>query len=1015
MNKYFHTSLTKSQRILDTLMIPSLPDDKYNVLLFYTNYMEVLQVEDSPTVTVSKVAQYPLGVRIVWSRLVGEHIVAVTNDGRMMVLESQPPFSRVWGGSLCTGISPSQIPVAHFALSRNGENLVCSGFTEKVVLTSLRDITAPAVSMCPLMIEGDSSFVVMGVEPTADPNEFVMLVAVMASKERMLVRFSVAQGAYRVVEKRVLRAPNIEAIVSVFVGEGVCRTILLASDHIFNEDESKSIPIRSQVGTWFVTNDGILYMQTVDRRMLVLNVSEMRLTERGSLPLVTKFSVFDRQVFCVAESCAPFVLPLPTAPDQIFDYRDVSRVSLPLTPCVTNGIMTENGQLAISYAGQDPSGVTVMKNSIPFHREYVEEPSSIFASNASSLGYKPPRFINDTVTLFTIGDDVLVSSTSENSGVLIGQMDSLLDGATLAAGPFFDDFLQVTRTEIKALRSGKEWKGVEDIISAAVSEEYCVVCLQNNHCVLFGEDLEVLVDREIGVVLCFAFCGDVLAVATEQQGANSSMTLYSMDLLPTDIEAQFTSPVCSMLFYAPDCVLFISTLAGNVSKWFLNSGEMSLSSCEMYASSVPASLVQFGDYVLVMGEKCLLANEDNLMAINLGDPLAVAAHGRDSLWVLSKQHELYLYTIEDFDSDIDVSMFRASGRPRKLLYVEDGIVAACRTRTAEGYRSSVDLIKGDKVITKEFGNNSGILSALKLPVPNKFVIGLVTPTKCCLLIFLRVEGESIIEEQTIPWKEPPHAMALVNSYLIVGSGRRIYTLRYDGDQWAEPEQNEPLASVHTQVAFLEARGSFVWVGDRTQSILCFSHTFKDGKLAITPQAVDTKPRQLTAMKCIDDFTIAVGDRYGTITILKLPEDVQVKLLWKTSLPPERGVYMPNCFGHLVRIASFNTAQTITSLMYAGKTLYYTTLLGQIGALVQLQDDQEYFFLTGAENAINKVCQKNFGFTLLKRIENGKVSVVDGDILETIETLPSEDADNIPQAPKLQLVSMVTKLMTSVKF
>ena len=154
-----------------------------------------------------------------------------------------------------------------------------------------------------------------------------------------------------------------------------------------------------------------------------------------------------------------------------------------------------------------------------------------------------------------------------------------------------------------------------------------------------------------------------------------------MDLLPTDIEAQFTSPVCSMLFYAPDCVLFISTLAGNVSKWFLNSGEMSLSSCEMYASSVPASLVQLGDYVLVMGEKCLLANEDNLMAINLGDPLAVAAHGRDSLWVLNKQHELYLYTIKDFDSDIDVSMFRASGRPRRLLSVDDGIVAACRTTT----------------------------------------------------------------------------------------------------------------------------------------------------------------------------------------------------------------------------------------------------------------------------------------------------------------------------------------------
>ena len=981
--------------------------------------MELLQIENKgENIVMSKVAQYPLGVRIMWSKLIDERIIAVTSDGHLMVLECQPPFSRLFGRPICSGISPSQIPVAYFALSLDYKTLVCSGFTANITIVALNDGGEPEVVEASLNVDGTSDLIVLGIQPTSIPTEFLLLGAVMNSKEKVLVKFSVAHGAYRVIERRSLRASDVSSFVSVFVGD-VGRTLLIGETCILSDDEEVSAPVRSRVHSFVPLSGARLLLQLVDKSIWILNVDDMSLTAKGSLPLVTEFCFLENsQLFCISEGCAPFLLPFLDNPQEMLSYRDASRVSLPLTPWVTNGVMTENRELAIVFAGQSQSGVTIMKNSVPVRRQYFEEPSNIFADNIGSLGFAKPRFVNDTVSLFTVGDDNLVVSTSENSGVLLGHVDNLLEVTTLAAGPFFDDFVQVTRAGVKMLHSGKEWRGSDDIIAAAVSEECCVVCLQNSHVILFGEELEVLVDREIGVVLAIAFCGDVLAVALEQQGNCSSMILYTMQLLPTNIEAHFTSPICRMLYYAPDCELFISTLAGNVSKWFLNSGEdMSLNSCEMYSSSVPASLLSFGDYVLVIGEKCLLVNEDNLMAINLGDPLAVCTQGQDSLWVLTKKHELFLYTVEEFDSDMTMSLFRCSGRPRKVISLEDGIVALCRARTHTGYRSSIDFIKDDNVIVREITSNDGIITAMKLPQPNHFVVGAATPDadEHGLLMFFSIEGETIKEHQTIRIAKPPHAMAIINNYLLVGGGRRLRYLRYDGEQWLESEQDESLASVHTQIAFLEVRGHFVWLGDRTQSVLCFSHGSKDGRLAIIPQAVDTRPRQLTAMKCIDDFTVAVGDRYGCVTILKLPEDVQVQSLWKMSPPPDRGVFMPSTVGHLVRIASFNCYQCVTSLVDTGKSLYYTTLLGQIGALVPLQDDQEYSFLSNAENAISKTCQKHFGFTRLRRIENGKVSVVDGDILETIDTLPPESVDELEGIPKLQLVGVLTKLKASAKF
>jgi hypothetical protein len=171
------------------------------------------------------------------------------------------------------------------------------------------------------------------------------------------------------------------------------------------------------------------------------------------------------------------------------------------------------------------------------------------------------------------------------------------------------------------------------------------------------------------------------------------------------------------------------------------------------------------------------------------------------------------------------------------------------------------------------------------------------------------------------------------------------------------------------------------------------------------------------MCTVDDFTVAIGDRYGSIVILRLPDDVVAGTLWRTSQPPERGVFMPSA-GQLVRIASFSAGAPVTGLGREGKVLYYATLAGQIGALVDVGVEEEYSWLAGAEVAVRKGYGDFCGFNVKKRFEKGKIGVVDGDVIEMVEFIGNEAMVEVAEAMKMgrmQLMAMLARLKTGIRF
>jgi hypothetical protein len=187
----------------------------------------------------------------------------------------------------------------------------------------------------------------------------------------------------------------------------------------------------------------------------------------------------------------------------------------------------------------------------------------------------------------------------------------------------------------------------------------------------------------------------------------------------------------------------------------------------------------------------------------------------------------------------------------------------------------------------------------------------------------------------------------------------------------------------------------------------------DRKLQLFPVAVDIQPRQLTAMCCYDDVTVAAGDRYGNVVLLRLPDDVVAHYPWRVSHPPERGVHMP-LTGHLIRVASYHTGETITGLTRHGPALFYSTLLGQIGAFVPIAADEDYFWLATTEALAERIGAREFGFFEFKKVNAGKVSVVSADPIEMIESLDPEYLTIVEEElklPKMQLLGLIARLKT----
>lgn len=1010
--KFFHSTVIPTQRILDCLPL-SQQGNSSNVLLIYRDIAKYVQIDkiEFNKVQTTDIAKYPLDSRIVSTFVVGEHLLCFTADGYLLYTQSSPPFERISIHELSEGVAPYTIPIAYTVASQNKEYIISCAFWLNLVIIKFDENENIVITHRNL-----PEFIVHGITPTHQPEVFAFLVAEHYSNKKYILLYNVSD----LQEVTHFEIDCSAYSISTIFAEGTSFIVIFANKKVIvidNNRQSFETEIDKKMISSIQAPTGDYIFQVEDGSMygLVFNGDSVELIQKGRMPLINKFVFMQNELlFCVIENSDSLILPFDSgySLQNSLGFDDFPKKAYSATVRITNSLIRDREMILTAGSGQN-SRIIKIKNCLPSSQKKIEEATQQFRANALYQSEKV-GMPNDEVKLLSFPNKSLVASTENRTTVLRGTITCSLS-PTIACGHFGkNDFLQITNSLILGLISGFEWQPKCPIKKAALTESLCIVFLSNDHFVAFDQSLNQIAEKEILHVLDFVICDEMIAVITEPTiGGNSTVNLYFQNLLPADGVIQLTSCPVSMLYVASSNELLISIKSHQVIRCNLDL----LSQSIIYQGTKDAVLLPFLDSALIIGEKTYLYDSTEIQSIGIDNPISVCIGFKSNkLFVLDKDKQIIKVTILDNTKDLTTEQIDIISTPRRILSINETLMVTCRDANSG---NSVRILNENTDSQTDLDNYAP-MSILHIPGNNPTVfLGSMTNSengKLSLLVY-DPQADSLHQLHSINTKAPPYAMARVDTSIIVGLGRRLFTLKLEDQGWVLSE--DPIASLPTQIAFIDVGNLFVWVGDRTQSVFCFIVCKNDGDIRVKPLAIDTQPRQLTAMKCIDDYTVVVGDRFGTITFLRLPDDIIAHVPWKVSQPPERGVYMPPT-GHLSRIASFNVHETITSILTSphSDAIYYTTIFGQIGALIPSTNEEEYGHIANAEAVIKKCAANEFGLNHQKRLDSGYMSIVSIDIFEYLDQFCQTTQTQIEETLKTSrqsLNGLCCRLKTAAKF
>lgn len=1037
--KYLHTSIQRSQKIIRCISLPNKTDSHEccHVLLIYRNYAQVFNVDNShQTVQVSTVATYPLYVPITWCCIVGEHIAAVTADAHLLMLESTPPFSRVSCHQMTTKYTPSTIPVAHCATSSSGEYLVACGFTENLVLVTFDSDDTPSLQKMKL-----PDFYVYAIAPTQDPSIFAFLVSTKTGA-RFLIHFELYD--FTEVNRTRVQDDSI-SITSVFNEEGYSQLVLFTSDKIIIENSDISYDVDARVYSWFFTPSGEIILQLMNQNIIGIKVNTECLVKKGSLPLISTFChLSNNLLLCVSEEHDSFFLPISSLSIMktgSVDFDLLPRTSIPLTPRITSAIFHDNSLIVLSGGNGDSNHylISAIYNTISHSLNEVD-------INATENLIQTSIGKDQQIRFFSAPNDCLVVSSDKISVLLKGDLN-ISPNPTIALSTFGDSILQV-HIEGLRLMNGKEYMAPSGslVTAATIGEGYCIASFEDDIVRLFDKSLVPIVEKKIPNAHAFAFCLNNVAIAAEPlEGGNSTVTLYSLDLIPTDDVGQLKSRAYVMLFQQSSNELFVSTVNGAVSRWMIGD-DFSNSCAQIYQGEIPPLLLPYSDCVLIASNETYLFNGFQLLSIGIKQLRGICSvitsnptidqnsNALEKIYVLDETDKIRVISLDVGEKDLTLRSQPLSEMPRKVANLDKNSVI-CITRhfykDRNAQRSSLLVVKPtteflDIQTTIDFQeafHDHGMISVEAI-TENEIAIGFINNIQVYSLIIIKIIENSITNVYYEKFPDPPFSIRKSENVVFVGIGPQLNYLRKNQNITEGDNNNDNESEMHNQylkesldvylpsvISFIEVSKGIIWLADRIESIFAYRYVYNektDRIESVKLIAVDTSPRQITSMTLINENCVVVGEKRGTITILRLPNDDIGKedLKWRESPLPDRGISLNGPVGQLVKIASYCVSEAVTSLLVSSKgAIFYTTLLGQIGAFIPLDKDEDYLMLLNAEMVMERLSTEEFGLTMSRRFPMEKICVVSTDVLDLIEHLSRTSQEKFETATNCHLQSL----------
>lgn len=167
-------------------------------------------------------------------------------------------------------------------------------------------------------------------------------------------------------------------------------------------------------------------------------------------------------------------------------------------------------------------------------------------------------------------------------------------------------------------------------------------------------------------------------------------------------------------------------------------------------------------------------------------------------------------------------------------------------------------------------------------------------------------------------------------------------------------------------------------------------------------ANDPSPKPITALELLDFNTVAAGDKFGNISVLRLPRGADAaaidlsgqRALWDSSREDSMPKLDMLCQYHVGEVV---TGMTRASLVAGGaESLIYVTITGRVGALVPFTSRDDVEFYTQLESRLRKDAVRPTGRDpqAYRSYYAPVKHVIDGDLCAAFNALPYEEQNKI---------------------
>jgi len=259
---------------------------------------------------------------------------------------------------------------------------------------------------------------------------------------------------------------------------------------------------------------------------------------------------------------------------------------------------------------------------------------------------------------------------------------------------------------------------------------------------------------------------------------------------------------------------------------------------------------------------------------------------------------------------------------------------------------------------------------------------------------------------------PVLSLAHFQGRLVVGVGKSLRLYELGKRQLLRKCE---LRGLPTFVKTIQTVGDRAFVGDMMQSVQIVRYDASYNKLVLI--ANDASPRPIVCQELLDWNTVAVGDKFGNVSILRLPRGADVgaidltgqRALWDSSRDdtmPKMELLCQYCVGEIV------TSMTRSSLVAGGlESLIYVTVSGRIGALVPFTSRDQVEFYSELESALRTDAPRPTGRDprSYRSYYAPVMHVVDGDLCDAFNSLTHEEQTSIAERLELSVGEVMKKL------